>query len=246
MQEYQRRVKRTHKSQTSEYKRKEIYNNFKSEVNNRDYEEGYIVRLAKKKQFSPAQFAKIILEEYHKELEGEESVSKDKISKLIKNTALIQDQKLATEIWLATVKDNNYGPSSECIKCAIGNDYENQAKRSLERLGIAYQDEHDLRAKGYDKTPDIKLDIPFAYNGYVINWIESKALFGDEDHHADYLKDQLWSYWNRYGPGMVIYWFGFIDDIDSNRDKGIIVCDDFPQNIEICDPSKESPSEDED
>ena len=121
---------------------------FYLEVNNRDYEEGYIVRLAKKKQFSPAQFAKIILEEYHKELEGEESVSKDKISKLIKNTALIQDQKLATEIWLATVKDNNYGPSSECIKCAIGNDYENQAKRSLERLGIAYQDEHDLRAKG--------------------------------------------------------------------------------------------------
>ena len=50
----------------------------------------------------------------------------------------------------------------------------------------------------------------------------------------------------RYGPGMVIYWFGFIDDIDSNRDKGIIVCDDFPTNIEICDPSKESPSEDED
>ena len=41
-------------------------------------------------------------------------------------------------------------------------------------------------------------------------------------------------------------WFGFIDDIDSNRDKGIIVCDDFPTNIEICDPSKESPSEDED
>ena len=63
---------------------------FYLEVNNRDYEEGYIVRLAKKKQFSPAQFAKIILEEYHKELEGEESVSKDKISKLIKNTALIQ------------------------------------------------------------------------------------------------------------------------------------------------------------
>ena len=32
VQEYQRRVKRTHKSQTSEYKRKEIYNNFKSGI----------------------------------------------------------------------------------------------------------------------------------------------------------------------------------------------------------------------
>ena len=32
VQEYQRRVKRTHKSQTSEYRRKEIYNNFKSGI----------------------------------------------------------------------------------------------------------------------------------------------------------------------------------------------------------------------
>ena len=32
VQEYQRRVKRTHKSQTSDYKRKEIYNNFKSGI----------------------------------------------------------------------------------------------------------------------------------------------------------------------------------------------------------------------
>ena len=53
----------------------------------------------------------------------------------------------------------------------IGHDYENKAKRSLERLGLSYQDEDELREKGYDKTPDIKLDIPFAYNGYVINWI---------------------------------------------------------------------------
>lgn len=245
-QEYQKRVKRTHKSQTSDQKRRELFNAFNSAVKSRDYKEGVIVKLAKNNRFSPAQSAKIILEEHFKKLEGEDTdVSKVKISKLIRNSALIDDQKLATEIWLATVKDNNYGPSSECIKAAIGHDYENKAKKSLERLGLSYQDEYELRAKGYDKTPDIKLDIPFAYNGYVINWIESKALFGDEEHHAEYLKEQLWSYWNRYGAGMVIYWFGFIEDLDNNRDNGIIVCDDFPKDIEVCNPLKNSSSEDE-
>jgi len=246
--QYQKWVKKTAKSQTSDHKRRELFNEFNQALKSKDYKEGVIVELAKNNRFSPAQFAKIILEEHFKELEGEESVSielKVKITKLIKNSALIDDQKLATEIWLATVKDNNYGPLSEFIKAAIGQDYEKKAKKSLERLGLSYQDEHDLKSKGYDKTPDIKLDIPFAYNGYVINWIESKALFGDKENHDKYLKEQLWSYWNRYGAGMVIYWFGFIEDLDNNRDNGIIVCDDFPKDIEVCNPLKNSSSEDE-
>jgi len=239
-QEYQSKVKRTHKHQTSDQKRSELYNAYNSAVNSKSYTEGVIVKLAKKNRFSPAQSAKIILEEYIKRnKEDPEEFSKEKISKLIRDTTLIDDQKLATEVWLANIKDNNYGPSSECIKAAIGYDYEKKAKKALERLGLSYQDEYELRDKGYDKTPDIKLDIPFAYNGHVINWIESKALFGDEDHHAGYLRDQLWSYWNRYGPGMVIYWFGFIEELDENRNKGIIVCDDFPENIQLCDPLNE-------
>lgn len=35
----------------------------------------------------------------------------------------------------------------------------------------------------------------------------------------------------RFGPGMVIYWFGFIDELDVNQDKGIILRDSFPENI---------------
>ena len=36
---------------------------------------------------------------------------------------------------------------------------------------------------------------------------------------------------HRFGPGLVIYWFGFIDELDSNRERGIILKDDFPADI---------------
>ena len=35
----------------------------------------------------------------------------------------------------------------------------------------------------------------------------------------------------RFGPGMVIYWFGFIDELDCNRNKGIVLADQFPSNL---------------
>ena len=32
----------------------------------------------------------------------------------------------------------------------------------------------------------------------------------------------------RFGSGMVIYWFGFVSNLDSNRSAGIMLSDSFP------------------
>lgn len=92
-----------------------------------------------------------------------------------------------------------------------------------------------MRNSGYDKTPDVKLDVPFATkDGAIVNWIESKALFGSDEHHENYLQDQLRCYWNRFGTGLVIYWFGFISDLRiSSLQEGILIEEAFPADDQI-------------
>jgi len=141
--------------------------------------------------------------------------------------------KLADE---SILDDDNYGPLADSIKHSIGQQYEFKLKKHLQDLAIPFSSEDQLRVQGFDKTPDTKLEIPIAVNGHVVNWIESKASFGDSQNHETYLKEQFWSYWNRFGPGLVIYWFGFIDELDVHGDKGIQIYDEFPQDIVFMNP----------
>jgi hypothetical protein len=68
-------------------------------------------------------------------------------------------------------------------------------------------------------------------NDYVvINWIDSKAMFADQETFEEHLK-QLESYRNRYGRGMVIYWHGLVENIfDILKDDMILVRDHFPED----------------
>jgi hypothetical protein len=64
----------------------------------------------------------------------------------------------------------------------------------LRELGISYQSEDDLRAAGFSKTPDVKLDAPIGVRGRMVNWIDSKASFGDEHIHKAQGSDQFQRY----------------------------------------------------
>lgn len=84
-----------------------------------------------------------------------------------------------------------------CVVSSIGQEYERKLQRCAKQAGLAFCDEEQLRRNGYDKTPDVKLEIPVAVDGVIVNWIESKALFGDEESHRNYSRSQYLSYWNR-------------------------------------------------
>ena len=63
---------------------------------------------------------------------------------------------------------------------------------------------------------------------YVINWIDSKAMFADVLTFEEHL-EQLKGYNNRYGRGLVIYWHGCSIEVYRRlQNDMIIVRDSFP------------------
>ncbi|KAK0182947.1 hypothetical protein PV327_001027 [Microctonus hyperodae] len=196
---------------------------------------GIIVRIASDVNLPPALLARRILEQYYQNAQ-EGKVSRSTISRLLKDTGLIEDMDLAYEISLCILYDDRCGFISDAFCAEIGREYEVKLQNILQEHKISYITEDDLRSRGYDKTPDIKLEVPIAINGFVINWIESKARFATPSIHKTYIKEQFLSYWNRFGPGLVIYWFGFVDEIVEQAEKKYAILDHFPENITYMNP----------
>ncbi|KAK2891923.1 hypothetical protein Q8A73_017588 [Channa argus] len=189
-----------------------------------------LLELANEVDLSPALMARIILDRFLQDLEGGVP-SKTVLNSMLKEPSLIPDQILANNIYQCTINDCCYGPLVDCIKHAIGQEHEVLLRDKLRERNLSFLDENQLRAMGYDKTPDIILEVPVAVEGHIVHWIESKASFGDDHSHRTYLNEQFWSYWNRFGPGLVIYWYGFIGELDCQRDRGILLKDCFPTDI---------------
>lgn len=179
---------------------------------------------------SPALMARLVLDRFLQDSEGGMS-SKTVLSSMLKEPSLIPDQSLANNVYQCTINDCCYGPLVDCIKHAIGQEHEVLLRDKLKERNLSFLDENHLRTMGYDKTPDIILEVPIAVEGHIVHWIESKASFGDDHSHQTYLNEQFWSYWNRFGPGLVIYWYGFIGELDCQRSRGIMLKDCFPTDI---------------
>ncbi|KAL4656263.1 hypothetical protein GN956_G6416 [Arapaima gigas] len=227
--EYQKRIKRTiAKHQTPEAV--EIYfQRYLSQVKMCP-SSPVLLCLANELDIAPSLMARIILERFLQQQEDTVS-TKQLVNSMLREPSLIPDDGLAYNVYQCTINDCCYGPLVDCIKHSIGHEHEVLLHDKLREKNLSFLDESQLRAKGYDKTPDIILEVPVAVEGRIVHWIESKASFGDDHSHRNYLNEQFWSYWNRFGPGLVIYWHGFIEDLDCHRDRGILLKDHFPSDI---------------
>ncbi|KAF1332590.1 Zinc finger, c2h2, partial [Globisporangium splendens] len=131
-------------------------------------------------------------------------------------------------------RDKYCSPLADRIRHNMGVEYEYLLLEKLRSRKLVYESEDVLREKGLSKTPDVRLLLPIGVRDShgvlrVVNWIDSKAMFGDRHTHETENAGQLQGYVNRYGPGMVIYWFGHVANLSTDSD--VVITHEFPNDI---------------
>jgi len=148
--------------------------------------------------------------------------SKKQYWAIVRNPETIQDKELRRQIEEIAKVDLIYSPEGTEKQYQRGAWGEKNLQDWLDSQGIGYRTEKDLRGE-FPKTPDALLDKPIVVNGWKVHWIESKATFGDRVEVNKNTRKQLSPYVDLFGQGLVVYWFGFVDEI--TMEDGIFITD---------------------
>ncbi|MDD2625965.1 MAG: C15orf41 family protein [Candidatus Methanomethylophilus sp.] len=145
----------------------------------------------------------------------------------VRDPSLLESPQTARELTEAAERDLVYSPQANEVQKERGQWGERLLWNWLDAQGVEYKTEDDERGEdGYvgGKTPDCLLACPMEFEGKKICWIESKASFGDDIEFRYNRAHQLIPYTELFGPGMVIYWTGHLDELKS-PDPAIILED---------------------
>jgi len=182
----------------------------------RDWKRGRsMLEIAEKYDFSPILTGLFIFQQ--------DGLSKKQFWSYVRNPEKIKDEGMRREIIEITMNDFVYSPWANDQQRERGEWGEGLLQEWLDKQGISYRTEKDLRGE-YQKTPDCLFDEPLKINGWKVNWIESKASFGDNTEIRKNIKKQLLPYVELFGRGLVVYWFGYLDDFRCP--EGISITDD--------------------
>jgi len=153
---------------------------------------------------------------------GELGIPRKKVWGAFLHPETAPDARLRKEIEELLAADMIYSPHGMELQRERGRKGEERLQHWLEKHGIGYRTEKDLRGK-YAKTPDALLDEPIIFYGQKLTWIESKANFGDDVELRKNLRRQLGPYTEIFGEGAVVYWYGYVDGAESPA--GILLWD---------------------
>ncbi|UCD92433.1 MAG: TPD domain-containing protein [Methanobacteriota archaeon] len=184
------------------------------------------VQIAKENDFPASLIAMMVLQE--------NKIPRKRAWRMLLDPTEIRDSRLRKEIIKANKSDGIYSPNGSKRQVERGKWGENRMRKWLNTRKIAHQTEADLRGK-YPKTPDFLLRKPLVWDGHKKFWIESKATFGDAVEIKKHLKKQLTPYVDLFGDGLVVYWFGYIDDLKLSIPDGVSVTDGKDFDIDMMD-----------
>uniref|UniRef100_H3GQ24 CDAN1-interacting nuclease 1 n=1 Tax=Phytophthora ramorum TaxID=164328 RepID=H3GQ24_PHYRM len=181
-------------------------------------------RIARSADFSPCMLARLLLEAKY-------GWSKTTISNFFKEAMKDENQEDAApnrrglsehefarvmrEIRECVTEDAYCSPLADRIRHNMGLEYEYLLLETLRNRQLVFESEDMLREKGLSKTPDVRLLLPIGVkdptNGqlHVVNWIDSKAMFGDRHTHETENASQL------------------------SSDRDIFITDSFPEEISL-------------
>jgi hypothetical protein len=165
-----------------------------------------ILDIAREWKFPPVLMGQILL--------GELGVPRKKVWQAFLHPDQVPDPRMRSEVEALLAADMIYSPHGMELQRERGRRGEDRLHQWLDRHGISYRTEEDLRGK-FAKTPDALLDSPIVFLGQKLSWIESKANFGDDVELRKNLKRQLGPYTELFGEGAVVYWYGFVEGADS-------------------------------
>ena len=174
------------------------------------------VQIANRFSFPPVLTAMMIMHE--------NKVPRKRFWKMALNPKDVKDNRLRRDLAEACKKDLIYSPDGINRQRDRGKWGEDKLQEWLDKRGIEYQTEADLRGK-QQKTPDTLLEKPLRLDGIDRMWIESKATFGDPIELKRHVKKQMKPYHTLFGDGMVVYWFGYVEDARVSIPDGVSIVD---------------------
>lgn len=147
----------------------------------------------------------------------ERGFTKGEFRMMLRKPGEIKDRRLRKEIEAVVEKDFLYSPWAHALQRKRGRMGEEILKDWLKSRGADL-----VMQKKYKKTPDFLLKEPLHLKGLDVYWADSKAIFCDEEEHKRYLKKQFCDYLQSFGPGLVVYWYGFMDSVPPLEPRIIV------------------------